>query len=153
MNSCQYHISLRVRHPSLDPAEITSALCLNPSRSWRAGDARATPNGTPLEGKYRDSYWTTDLVEGGWPDKELALVLNELLDQLAPNKGFFHRMRTEGGTVEFFVGWFFEGQSGDVLDCDLLARMADLKIGLSLDVYQPEPGPWPGQGAPLSERT
>jgi hypothetical protein len=31
----------------------------------------------------------------------------------------------------------------DVFDCDLLARMADLKIDLSLDVYGPE--------APLSQ--
>ncbi|MDE2183351.1 MAG: hypothetical protein KGJ78_10050 [Alphaproteobacteria bacterium] len=34
--------------------------------------------------------------------------------------------------------WFFLGNSGDVFDCDLLARMADLKIDLSLDIYPPD---------------
>jgi len=136
MKSYQFDISLRVRHPSLDPAEITSALGLNPSRSWRAGEARTTPKGNPLEGRYSDSYWVVKLAKGRWP---LAAVINELLDQLAPHQALFQQIRAEGGTVEFFVGWFFERNSGDVFDCDLLARMADLKINLSLDVYPPDP--------------
>jgi hypothetical protein len=140
MNSYQYDISLRVRHPSLDPAEITSALGLNPSRFWRTGEARTAPKGKPLEGKYSDSYWTAKLVKGQWPDKSLAVVINELVDQLARHQGLFQRIRTEGGRVEFFVGWFFQGNSGYVFDCDLLARMAVLKIDLSLDVYPPDPG-------------
>ena len=98
-----------------------------------------TPKGKPLQGKYSDSYWVAKLVKGGWPNKALAVVFNELLDQLAPHQGFFERISTEGGTVEFFVGSFFEGNSGDVFDCDLLARMADFKINLSLDVYPPDP--------------
>jgi hypothetical protein len=71
----------------------------------------------------------------------LADLLGRVLDQLAPHRSFFHGIRSQGGTIEFFVGWFFDGQSGDVLDCDLLARMADLKIDLSLDVYGPEATP------------
>jgi hypothetical protein len=43
----------------------------------------------------------------------------------------------EGGRVEVFVGWFFLGNRGDVFDDNVLARMADLKIDLSLDVYLP----------------
>jgi hypothetical protein len=36
------------------------------------------------------------------------------------------------------VGWFFDGQSGGVFSHELLARMADLKIDLSLAVYPPD---------------
>jgi uncharacterized protein DUF4279 len=139
MNSYQYDISLRVRHPSLDPAEITSALGLNPSRSWRAGEARTTPKGNPLEGRYSNSYCVVKLGKGRWPDRTLTVVINELLDQLTPHQPLFERIRAQGGTVEFFIGWFFDGSSGDVFDCDLLARMADLKIDLSLDVYPRDP--------------
>jgi hypothetical protein len=57
---------------------------------------------------------------------------------LAPHRPFFHEIRSQGGTIELFVGWFLDGQSGDVFDCDLLAQIADLKIDLSLDVYGPE---------------
>jgi hypothetical protein len=73
----------------------------------------------------------------------LAVLLGRALDQLAPHRSFFHGIRSQGGTIEFFVGWFFDGDSGDVFDCDLLARMADFKIDLSVAVYGPE--------APLSQ--
>ena len=139
MNPYRYKISLRLRHPSLDPAEITSALQRDPFRSWPAGEPRTTPRGTPLEGRNRDSYWTANAIEGGWPDKGLAVAIRELLDQLVPHKDFLDRIRSEGGNVALFVGWFLEGQCGDELDCDLLARMADLKINLSLNLYPPDP--------------
>jgi hypothetical protein len=145
MNPYRYKISLRLRHPSLDPAEITSALHLSPSRSWRAGDSRTTPTGKPLEGKYPDTTWIADVGESKWPDKELPVAINGVLDQLAPYKEFFHRIRSEGGKVEFFVGWFLEGQGGDIFDCGLLARMADLKIDLALDVY-PDDAHLPPEG-------
>src|SRR3981081_3032031 len=77
-------------------------------------------------------------MEGEWPGKDLEAAIAELADRLEPNKGFLERVRSEGGTVELFVGWFFDGQSGSVFDCGLLARMADLKINLSLDLYPPD---------------
>jgi hypothetical protein len=57
---------------------------------------------------------------------------------LAPHCHFLHGFRSQGGTIELFVGWFLDGPSGDVFDCDLLARLADLKIDLSLDIYGPD---------------
>jgi Domain of unknown function (DUF4279) len=137
MNSYKYTISLRVEHPSADPAEITSALGLTPSRTWRAGEPRSTAKGAPRPGENAESFWTATLAEGRWPEKALPDIISDLLDQLAARKDFFHRIRSEGGKAEFFVGWFFDGQSGDVFGCDLLARMADLKIDLSLDIYPP----------------
>jgi hypothetical protein len=94
-----------------------------------------------LGGQNRESYWTTRLIEDRWPPTGLAVLLGRVLDQLAPHRLFFHEIRSQGGTIELFVGWFFDGQSGDVFDYDLLARMADLKIDLSLDVYGPEAPP------------
>jgi len=49
-----------------------------------------------------------------------------------------HQVRAEGGTVELFIGWFFENQSGDVLTHQCLALAGDLQIDLSFDVYPPE---------------
>jgi hypothetical protein len=49
-----------------------------------------------------------------------------------------HDIRSEGGTVELFIGWFFENQSGDVLTHQCLALAGDLQIDLSFDVYSVE---------------
>ena len=138
VNPYQYKISLRFRHPTADPADITLTLGINPSRSWRVGEPRCTPKGTPLEGTWPDTYWTAILTEGQWPQEGLADTLGGLLDQIAAHKRFFHQIRSEGGRIELFVGWFFDGQSGDVFTHDLLSRMVDLKIDLSLDVYPPD---------------
>src|SRR5262249_16057087 len=133
-------ISLRFRHPTADPADITLTLGINPSRSWRVGEPRSTPKGTPLEGKWPDSCWAAVLAAGQWPPRGLVDPLRDLLDQLEAHKHFFPQIRSEGGKVELFVGWFFDGQNGDVFTHDLLYRMADLKIDLSLDVYPPDRG-------------
>jgi hypothetical protein len=79
----------------------------------------AVPSATPLplEGRYSHSSWSVRLAEGRWPDKRLATTIGSLLDELAARKDYFHQIRMEGGKVEFFVGWFFDGMCGAVLDC------------------------------------
>jgi hypothetical protein len=141
MSSYQYVISLRVEHPSADPADITSALGLTPSRYWRAGEPRSSPKGRPLKGRYQESFWTATLAEGRWPEKDLPAAISDVLDQLEGRRDFFHQVRSEGGRAEFFVGWFFDGQSGDVFGCELLGRMEALKIDLSFALYPPPSGP------------
>jgi len=143
-NAYRYAVSLRIEHPSIDPAEITSALKLEPFRCWRAGEPRTTPIGKPLSGNWRESYWTSrDIANGEWPGVSLPTALGQVLDRLFAHRGFFHRIRAEGGRTEFFIGWYLEGNTGDVFGCDLLARMADLKIDFSPDIYpldQPQRG-------------
>ena len=135
MNSYRYVISLRVLHPKMDPAEISIALQLTPKVSWKAGNPSITPKGTPLKGLRKDSYWTCNVLKGEWPGKNLTDAVSDLVTELSSHKSFFQRVRSDGGKVEFFVGWFFDGNSGDVFDVDLLAKLADLGIALSLDIY------------------
>jgi hypothetical protein len=67
-----------------------------------------------------------------------ATVRSTASDHLSTRKDYFHRVRSEGGESELFIGWFCEGQSGEVFNHDLLARVAELNIDLSLDVYPPD---------------
>lgn len=135
MNPYRYSISLRVRHPSMNLDAITSALNLEPFRSWRANERGSTPKGTPLSGVNRESYWAARVAEGDSKSANLPDVIRRLVIELAPHKHLFETLRREGGSIQLFVGWFFDGDSGDVFDFDLLSKMADLKIDLSLDVY------------------
>ena len=132
-----FRISLRVRHPSTDPKTISTALGIEPKRSWKAGEPRLTPKGKPLEGIYRDTYWVADIAAGRWPNN-LNTAIDDALTRLVRFRSFLHNMRAEGGTVELFIGWFFENQSGGVLSHDCLALAGDLQIDLSFDVYSPE---------------
>ena len=77
------------------------------------------------------------MAKGTWPEKSLAVAVNEVADQLTLGRDFFHKVRTEGGGAEFFIGWFFEGNSGDEFKTGLLTKLASLQIDLSLDIYPP----------------
>ena len=134
-----YHfsISLRFFHPHIAPEEITAALGLQPQRSWKAGEPRTTPKGTPLTGFNRQTCWGADVSSGRWPT-HINEAIHDVLKSLARHRSFLHRFRAEGGRVELFIGWFFENQSGDVLTHQCLALAGDLQIDLSFDVYSPE---------------
>ena len=133
----QYRISLRVHHPSMTLEKITEAIGIEPKNSWNAGEERRTPRETRLTGVNRGTYWTSEITSGSWP-LELNEAIHEALRGLVRYKSFLHQIRTEGGTVELFIGWFFDDQSGDVLTHQCLALAGDLQIDLSFDVYPPE---------------
>lgn len=133
----RYRISLRLWHPSIDPADITHALGLQPKWLWRAGTPRRTPTGTPLRGVYPSSYWTREITSGEWPPHDLAGATHDVLEQLVRHRTLFHRIRAEGGSSELFIGWFFNGQSGGLFGNKTLALAGDLQIDVSLDVYPP----------------
>jgi hypothetical protein len=133
----RYDISLRVRHPSMDPAEISAALKLEPIRMWRAGDPRKTPKNTPLEGTWHDTCWTADVFKGECPNRTLAAALSEQVNRFSHHKSFFVKIRDERGRVEFYVGWFIDGNRGDEFDAALLAKLSELGVDLSLDIYPP----------------
>src|SRR5262245_64022542 len=70
--SCQ--VSLRIKHPSIDPDEITEALALTPEHCWACGDPRMSDSGTTLGGTRRNSYWSARLPAGSWSDLGAAML-------------------------------------------------------------------------------
>jgi hypothetical protein len=132
-----FRIGLRVHHPSMAPEKITETVGIEPRRSWKAGEARQTPTGAPLTGFNRDTYWTAEITAGRWP-LEVNEAIHDTLKKLTRYRSFLHQLRAGGGTVELFVGWFFENQSGGLLTHQCLALAGDLQIDLSFDIYPPE---------------
>lgn len=57
MSAYEFTISLRIRHPSIDPSTITGTLGIEPPHTWKAGAPRRDSGGEDLTGVYRDSYW------------------------------------------------------------------------------------------------
>lgn len=135
-----FRISLRLRHPAMDPGQISRALAIEPKRFWKAGEPRQTPKGTPLDGINRDTYWTAEIAAGRWPSN-LSEAIHDSLKKLVRCRSFLHQIRAEGGAAELFVGWFFENQSGEMLTHPCLALAGDLQIDLSFDVYPPDQTP------------
>lgn len=124
-------VSLRARHPSMSPTEISELLGLEPARSWRSGDPRTTPLGHLQGGTRAESYWTREVGARGSVEE----TLDEALALLSSHRAALEKLREAGCTVELFVGWFPAGSGGFTLQDDVLRRLTDLGLDLSLSVY------------------
>jgi hypothetical protein len=81
-----FRLFLRVRHPSIDPAELTREFGTEPLHSFRAGDARAASGQSTGSLRHADSYWLAQ-VESVLPlvmtlpaDVQLTLMPAEVRD-------------------------------------------------------------------------
>ncbi|HUO95396.1 MAG TPA: DUF4279 domain-containing protein [Steroidobacteraceae bacterium] len=138
-----YTAFLRVRHPSIDPDEITRELGLEPAHAWAAGSPRAAE---PARGAHPDSYWFAPLAVPAWaPESRLAewpgsqtLPLESfLLAQvrlLTPHKSFFARINTEGGSCELAVTLGMQGRLVVELPASLVRSLAALDLSVTLEV-------------------
>jgi hypothetical protein len=132
-NRFGYSVALRVKHPHLDPTAISNELGLVPTTSWKVGDPRQTPKGATLEGVRKETYCSFDFGRG--EDGELAQCLLEAVGALTPQRIFLREIRSTGGSMYFYVFWYPNGDTGEMFEIDLLMNMADLGIGLGINVY------------------
>jgi hypothetical protein len=102
-------MSLRIRHPHIDPAEITRNLGIEPQHTWRAGDPRRDPVGGELEGQYRESYWMGRVMTQPALASDQVGVESELLRVLARLRRsfeFIERLKREGAVAELQISVF-----------------------------------------------
>jgi hypothetical protein len=150
-------VSLRIRHPSCDPNEITSELGLAPEHAWACGEPRRSEAGMPLGGVRHDSYWmatlpgvsvtqwqkqtvethpkvtasaTTDELPGAMAQLQMQL---QMMAQIRRNRPFFERLIAEGGEVTFVVE--FESAAGMSfrLDPAPMRQLGELGLRLEFD--------------------
>jgi hypothetical protein len=120
-----FQLSLRIRHPSLDPADISRELGMEPQHCFRAGDPRPSRTNLTPPTAYAESYWLGALDPGEWPmpmavpeDPRLEMVRERLGVVATSSLGwalslstrFFgahaamlRRIRTEGGQVSLLA--------------------------------------------------
>ena len=80
MQLYSHTVDLRISHPALDPDLVTRTLKLQPHISWRTGDPRQTPKGTPLEGFHSKGYWSCNPFSYGWQDSTDAKIEDVLAE-------------------------------------------------------------------------
>ena len=128
-----FTVMLRIRHPNIDPGEITRKLGLLPQHSWMAGEARRTAQGAPLEGAYRESFWTAEFEDLGTGLKsvlEIEGVLMAAIVQLRRSQAFLSKLQAESGTVELSVETI--GDFNLTLSPQLLTLLAKAGVALVL---------------------
>ena len=150
MSRYEFLISLRIRHPSIDPAEITEALSLEPQHSWRAGQGRSDSAGHDLGGVYRDSYWMARLMSGPQLAGDSMSIESEILrilGSLRRSFQFLERLSVGGGRAELLISLFAREEFRLELLPESLSLLGRFGITIVLDVH---PNP-PGRSAALQD--
>jgi hypothetical protein len=109
---------------------------LVPTRIWKKGDERKTPKGTKTGGTRANSYCL--IAFGEKSPKPLSEKIESALSILKPYREILRELSSSGGALSFFVGWFLDDNTGSYFDWEILNEMAELHIGLDLDIYLPQ---------------
>jgi hypothetical protein len=138
MQLYSHSLLIRIWHPNVEPSLISKALGMESGRSWRAGDPRTTPRGTPLQGRNAESYWSADPFAYGWrpsTDSTLEDALSELIKALRLHKEFLQNLVSGGGRV--LVHASSQGRRNYAVELSpaLLGQLAELGVSLAHDVY------------------
>lgn len=129
----RFDVSLRFRHPTRSADEISAEFNLQPRFHWNVGDLRRKSDGSLGDGVRDSSYWSHEVASGKVCG--LADALEENIATLEPHAAFLREFIASGGEVEYFIGLFTTSMSGGVtLSPELLRRIADLGINISIDV-------------------
>jgi hypothetical protein len=117
----------------MDVEQICDRLGMKPTRKWTVGRRRETPKGFPLNGVNESTYcfFRLEHPEG----IQLVDFIDVYSDELYRHKGFFEELRSTGGSLEYFIGWYSDRNSGQVFNLGLLSKLVALGIGLSIDFY------------------
>jgi len=137
-----YSVMLRFWSPRRSPDEISTALQIDPERCWNQGASRNTPQGTPLAGRHKDSYWMATLIERAPYELSLSKAVEKQLNLLDDKRDFLRGFVEDGGRSELYIGWHSEpGGGGDVFEYPLLARIADLRLNFAFEVFSHQRSP------------
>ena len=143
MSEYEFTVSLRLRHPAIDPSKITQTLGIEPQHTWKAGDPRRAPAGEALDGAYRESYWMGRLMdEPQLSSARLSVesVLRQTLAQLRRSHAFLEQLHAEGGVAELDVSLYARDAFRLELSDETLGLLGRLGLAVALDVH-PTPSP------------
>jgi hypothetical protein len=145
MSDYEFTMSLRIRHPNIDPALITRTLGLDPQHTWCAGDERRNSEGGTLGGEYRESFWMGRLM--AQPKLAAGHIgveseLTKTLAQLRKSQDFLRLLKEQGGVAELHVSIFAREEFRLEFLPESLATLGRLGLAIAVEV-KPHPGSTP----------
>ena len=142
MSEYEFTVSLRIRHPTIDPAKITATLALQPQHIWQAGQPRCDPAGTELGGTHHDSYWMARLMdEPQLSSNGLSVegVILKTLTHLRRAQSFFEQLNAEGGVAELLVSLYAREDFRLELASDSLTLLGRMHLAIAMDIHPHSP--------------
>ena len=142
MSEYEFTVSLRIRHPTIDPAVITDAVGIESQHSWRAGQRRCNAAGGEIGGTHHDSYWMGRLMAEpllSCSDVSVEKVIEKTLNQMRRAQEFFVRLDDEGGVAELLISLYARDAFRLELPPTTLTLLGKFRLAVALDIHPHSP--------------
>jgi hypothetical protein len=147
-------LSLRIRHPSIDPKRITESLGMEPEHCFKAGDPRSPrAGGGTAAGRHTETYWLGGISPDLWADPIFAAipatsaermqtvaremrargvdaVLLLFLQRLVARHSFLQTLQSSGGDVSLILGLERESAADFTLPVSVARLLVQLGISI-----------------------
>ena len=154
-----FEISLRIRHPSIDPRRISHELKVEPDHCFKAGEPRESSSGIAATSVHAESYWlgsltvltsTSSLMSGfnappsvsarrakvtrTAAQMSLGVALDtSILAFLRPHAEFIRQIQCDEGQVCLLIELSMQSLSGFTLSPQCTRVLSDLGVSLEFD--------------------
>jgi hypothetical protein len=105
-----FQLSLRIRHPSMDPADLSRELNMEAVHFFRAGDPRPQRSGIAPASVHAESYWLGAIDPNKWPADILSFPGHSLL-QIAQEHLSVTAINSFGWALSLCATWFFHSHA------------------------------------------
>lgn len=152
-----FQLSLRIKHPSMDPALISKELRIEPEHSFRAGQPRSSKSGIAPASVHTESYWLAALDPTTWfgnPSfaeplnlrvtqkhidatvaRNLTWALSLCVVRLSKLPGSpLHKIRSDGGEISLLVTLSRTEVSSFTLTPEVGRMCGDIGISLEFEI-------------------
>jgi hypothetical protein len=153
-----FQLSLRIKHPSMDPADISKELGIEHEYSFRAGQPRHSKSGVAPATFHTASYWLAPLDPASWfgypsfaePLTRLAITQTHIDAAIARNltgalglcaarfnkahAALLHTIRSEGGEISLLITLSPTAVSTFSLPPQLSRLFGDMGITLEFEI-------------------
>jgi hypothetical protein len=136
MSDYEFMRSLRIRHPRIDPAEITRVLGFAAQHTWRAGDLRRDCAEHELGGTHHETYWMGRLMVKPELAQDNASVESEMLHTLETLRRCFDFLATlkAEGSAELHVSLYTRENFRLEFLPEALSLLGRLGLAIALEV-------------------
>ena len=158
-----FEISLRIRHPSIDPRRISHELKVEPDHCFKAGEPRESSSGISVTSVHAESYWlgsltgltstsslmsglTAGSMTGSAPAERRSRAMRasmqislgvaletSILAFLRPHAEFIRQIQSEEGQVCLLIELSTQSLSGFTLSPQCTRVLSDLGVSLEFD--------------------
>ena len=135
----EFSVNVLATHSAADLSGFAAAFGRTPRHLGKAGEPIVSPVGNKPGGTYATSRCLIEF--SSQEDGTLRECFEQATDSLECQQEAVSHVLKMGGSVELFARWYPNGDTGEVLPPDLLARLGSLGVSLKFNVYGVPPTP------------